>query len=114
MRAVVGGLTRAAAEEGLLSFLGRLGTEEAGSLTIGEGPEEVSLTQHALKRALQRGITKADINEAVKSAKIAGDVSTQIGKYGTPQQVFTGKNGVVVVIENVGRNAGKSVTVWRK
>ncbi|PYV31522.1 MAG: hypothetical protein DMG22_16405, partial [Acidobacteria bacterium] len=114
VRAVVGGLTRAAAEEGLLSFLGRLGTEEAGSLTIGEGPEEVSLTQHALKRALQRAITKADINEAVKSAKIAGDVSTQIGKYGTPQQVFTGKNGVVVVIENVGRNAGKSVTVWRK
>jgi len=37
-----------------------------------------------------------------------------MGKYGTPQQVFTGKNNVVVVVETAGRNAGKAITVWRK
>jgi hypothetical protein len=50
----------------------------------------------------------------VSTAKAAGEVITQMGKYGTPQQVFTGKNNVVVVVETAGRNAGKAITVWRK
>jgi len=50
VRAVVGGLTRAAAEEGLLSFLGRLGTEEAGELEVGGADEsEVALAKLARK-----------------------------------------------------------------
>jgi len=59
-------------------------------------------------------ISRVEINEAVRTAKAAGDTVTQMGKYGTPQKVFTGKNNVVVVIETVGRNAGKAITVWRK
>ncbi len=78
------------------------------------GEDEVPLTEHALERALQRGISRGEISEAVRTAKAAGDVITQAGKYGTPQQVFTGKNNVVVVVETVGQNAGKAITVWRK
>jgi len=49
-RAVGCGLARGAAEEGLLSFLGRLGTEEAGELEVGGADEsEVALAKLARK-----------------------------------------------------------------
>jgi hypothetical protein len=36
-----------------------------------------------------------------------------MGKYGTQQNVYTGSNGVTVVQETAGRNAGKVITSWR-
>lgn len=33
--------------------------------------------------------------------------------HGTPQNIYTGTNGVTVVVESTGRNAGKIVTSWR-
>ncbi len=102
---------------GMWRLIGDEGSSNAGFVPkalIGPGKEGVSLTQHALERALKRGICQQDIDEAVATAKAAGDVITQTGKYGTAQQVFTGKNNVVVVVETAGRNAGKAITVWRK
>ena len=41
-------------------------------------------------------------------------VTTKTGKYGTKQKHYEGDNGVTVVIETEGRNAGKVITVWRR
>ena len=60
----------------------------------------------------QRGITQQAIDYAVQSAERVGNVVTQTGKYGTPQNVFTGTNGITVAIETEGRNAGKVVSLW--
>ena len=63
-------------------------------------------------RLAERGISEADIDTAVQTAKASGRVITQIGKYGTPQLKFIGSNGVTVVVETVGRNAGKVISAW--
>jgi hypothetical protein len=34
------------------------------------------------------------------------------GKYGTPQNVYKGSNGLTVIEETQGRNAGKIITLW--
>jgi hypothetical protein len=54
------------------------------------------------------------MNAAVESAKQAGRVVQQTGKYGTSQNVYQGTNGVTVVVETAGRNAGKAITVYRR
>ena len=72
----------------------------------------VDLTEHALERLGERGITVDLVQEAVDTARAAGNVATQIGKYGTPQEVYRGANGITVVMETVGRNAGKVVTAY--
>ena len=69
-------------------------------------------TQHGGERLGQRNISQSDVDTAVKTAEETGQVTTQIGKYGTPQNVYNGSNGLTVVIETAGRNAGKIITAW--
>ncbi len=74
----------------------------------------MATTDHGAIRASARSIADTDIQEAMDTASQSGNVITQKGKYGTPQNVYNGTNGVTVVIETSGRNAGKIITVWRK
>ncbi len=69
-------------------------------------------TQHGGERLGQRNISQSDVDTAVKTAEETGQVTTRIGKYGTPQNVYNGTNGLTVVIETAGRNAGKIITAW--
>jgi hypothetical protein len=69
-------------------------------------------TIHGNKRAGERNFTQADIDEAKKTAEETGNVTTQTGKYGTPQKVYHGTNGLTVVEETAGRNQGKIITGW--
>ncbi|MCB1539178.1 MAG: peptidoglycan-binding protein [Rhodospirillales bacterium] len=71
-------------------------------------------TDHGSIRSKQRNISQKDIDDAIESAQKSGNVTTKTGKYGTLQKVYKGSNGVVVVLETQGRNAGKVITVWRK
>jgi SPP1 gp7 family putative phage head morphogenesis protein len=73
-----------------------------------------SLTEHGAQRATQRKITQKEAQDAIKTAKESGSIATKIGKYGTPQDHYTGSNGITVIIEKEGRNAGKIITIWRK
>jgi hypothetical protein len=73
----------------------------------------VNHTNRGHHRANQRDISAKEIQEAIKTAKAAGRVTTKTGKYGTPQNIYHGTNGVTVVEETAGRNAGKIITVWR-
>ena len=52
------------------------------------------------------------LEEAIKTAKETGNVTIKTGKYGTPQIHYKGSNGITVVVETVGRNAGKIITFW--
>lgn len=70
-------------------------------------------TAHGNQRAKQRGISDKEIREAIRSAKKSGNVETKTGKYGTSQNHYKGKNGVTVIEETEGKNAGKIITVWR-
>ena len=82
------------------------GTEQAAK-------ESVQFTTHAALRLGQRGITQAAVDEAVATAKAAGQVATQMGKYGTEQVVYKGTNGITVVVETQGSNAGKAITAFQ-
>ncbi len=75
--------------------------------------ESVQLTTHAALRLGQRGITQAAVDEAVATAKAAGQVATQMGKYGTEQIVYKGTNGITAVVETQGSNAGKAITAFQ-
>lgn len=77
---------------------------------ISKGP---AFTYHGAIRSPQRSIFTRDVQEAIRTAKETGNVTTQIGKYGTPQYHYIGKNGVTVIVETSGRNAGKIITFWR-
>jgi hypothetical protein len=71
------------------------------------------LTDHGTLRSNQRGISADDANTAIQTATAVGKVTTKIGKYGTRQYQYEGTNGVTVVVETEGRNAGKVITFWR-
>jgi hypothetical protein len=58
------------------------------------------------------GISKEAAEEAVRTAKEAGNVTTKIGRYGQEQSVYRGSNGITVVVQNEGRNAGSVITGW--
>ncbi len=88
-------------------------TEEAALLAESSAPLSAELTDHAAMRAEQRGITGAQIDEAIQSAKQSGNFTDQTGKYGTPQVVYKGDNGVTVIQETSGRNAGKIITTYK-
>lgn len=60
----------------------------------------------------QRGISPEAAQEAVATAKTAGNVTAQMGKYGTPQEVYRGANGITVIVETVGSNGGKAITAY--
>ncbi len=75
--------------------------------------EEAGLTEHGAERFVERNITNDEAQKAMQTAKETGNVITQMGKYGTPQQVYVGSNGVTVIVETSGRNAGKIITLYR-
>jgi RHS repeat-associated protein len=75
--------------------------------------EAVGLTEHGAQRLAQRGISPEQAKAAIQAAKQAGDVVTKIGKYGTPQSIYTA-NGIRVVVEEAGANAGKIITAFFK
>jgi RHS repeat-associated protein len=95
---------------GLSAYLGfsavRAGVE---AVVAARGPV-AALTEHGAARAALRNISQADIQSAMKNAT---QVITKMGKYGTPQKHYIGANGVTVIVEQAGRNAGKIVTVFR-
>ena len=76
------------------------------------GGDYTGNTEHGTLRGAERKFTPLDVEQAIESAKSSGQVTFQIGKYGTPQTVYTGSNGLTVVLETVGRNAGKLITAW--
>jgi len=67
----------------------------------------VDTTWHGAERLAERGISLAQAIAAVQAAKSSGDFMSKVGKYGTPQTVYTG-NGIRVVVEEAGANAAKS------
>ncbi|MBV8708332.1 MAG: DUF4258 domain-containing protein [Acidobacteriaceae bacterium] len=69
-------------------------------------------TNHGNERLEQRNISQEAVDKAIESAKETGQVMTKIGKYGTPQNIYNGANGLTVVVETAGRNAGKIITAW--
>jgi peptidoglycan hydrolase-like protein with peptidoglycan-binding domain len=75
-------------------------------------PKKENYTEHGALRSNLRRITQKDIQEAMRTAKETGNVTTKIGKYGTPQNVYKGSNGLTVIEETQGRNAGKIITLW--
>jgi hypothetical protein len=60
----------------------------------------------------KRGISKAQVDEAIRSAEEAGKVIKQMGKYGTLQKIYQGTNGITAVVETAGQNAGKVITAF--
>lgn len=72
-----------------------------------------NLTKHGEVRWAERNITQREVQEAMKTAKESSNITSKIGKYGTLQHRYHGKNGVTVIVETEGRNAGKIVTYWR-
>jgi hypothetical protein len=74
-------------------------------------PQE--FTSHGAIRSSQRAISRAEASEAINSAKTQGNVTTQIGKYGTKQYVYKGSNSVTAIEGSSGRNAGKIITLYR-
>ncbi len=72
-----------------------------------------NVTKHGSERFITRGISAKHIEKALRTAKKTGNISTKIGKYGSEQVHYKGSNGITVVIETSGRNAGKIITVWR-
>lgn len=72
-----------------------------------------NFTYHGTARALQRTISAQEVQLAIKTAENSGNITTKLGKYGTPQIHYKGTNGITVVIEKAGRNAGKVITLWR-
>ena len=111
-----GGKAVGAAEEALGSAEG-IGTaaEDGANIanSVGTDSTDVELTDHAALRLDERGIATEQTQEAIQTAIQTGSVASQIGKYGTPQIVYTGSNGITVIVETAGSNAGKIITSYR-
>ncbi len=71
------------------------------------------LTGHGVLRSGQRAITNSQVNKAIHTAKKTGAIVIKTGKYGTPQKIYRGTNGITVIVETTGRNAGKVITLYR-
>lgn len=96
-----------ATARGLTGAAGRMGAAEEGAAAA-----ETGLTSHGSQRIGERVITQKDIEEAIRTAKETGNITTKLGKYRTLQNVYKGSNGVTVHIETQGRNAGKVITTY--
>jgi hypothetical protein len=46
------------------------------------------------------------------TAKQSAQITTTTGQYGTPVKVYKGTNGITVVEETAGRNAGRIITAY--
>jgi hypothetical protein len=73
----------------------------------------IESTSHGAVRLTQRKIANNEVKAAIKSAEKSGNVIAKMGKYNTPQKVYKGSNGVTVIIETSGSNAGKIITTYR-
>lgn len=71
-----------------------------------------ALTIHGFEQAVLRSVTPAQALEAIRSARVTGQVIRGMGRYG-PQLRYRGANGITVIVALTGRNAGKIVTVFR-
>ncbi len=76
--------------------------------------DSIALTNHATKRAAERGISNKDIQQAMDTALRSDNVIEQSGKYGKPQEIYNGENGVTVVLEEAEAGVKKIITLWRK
>lgn len=75
-------------------------------------PPKEKLTDHGGVRTSERLPSVQEIDDAVKSAVSRGQYTVKKGKYGSDQIVYKGDNGLTVIIETEGRNAGKVITVF--
>jgi hypothetical protein len=100
-----------ASAAGALAVYGAGLTAGAEATTLGDLSS--GLTEHGAERLAERGITPQAARDAIEAAKKAGDVVTKMGRYGTPQSVYTA-NGIRVVVEEAGANAGKIITAFFK
>jgi hypothetical protein len=76
-------------------------------------PKEI-LTDHGGIRVGERAVYSKEVEEAIRTAKETGNITTKLGKYRTPQHRYHGSNGLTVIIETEGRNAGKIITTYRR
>jgi HK97 family phage portal protein len=76
-------------------------------------PSQSGLTDHGNIRVGDRQISQSETQEAINSARQKGNVMIKTGKYGTPQVHYRGSNGLTVIVETAGRNAGKVITFYR-
>ena len=83
------------------------------SYTVDKSSSDLRLTGHARERAIERDISDQEIRNAISSAKKEGNVIRKFGKYKTLQDHYIGKNGVTVIIESSGKNAGQIITLYR-
>jgi|GEM_PF-7116926 len=79
----------------------------------GKALKNDKLTEHGTIRSTQRKITQEEAKIAMQTAERTGNVITKTGKYGTLQKHYKGSNGITVIQETSGRNAGKIITFWR-
>ena len=92
----------------------QLASRVLGRMTGGARINKViEATGRGAIRQTQRNIKPSEIRAAIRTAKRTGNITTKTGRYGTLQHRYHGKNGVTVVIETEGRNAGKIITVFR-
>lgn len=71
-------------------------------------------TDHGHQRVGDRSITDKDIDAAIETAKKSGNITVKNGPYNTPQHHYHGSNGLTVIVETQGRNAGKIITMYGK
>jgi len=80
---------------------------------MASGIAKEKLTDHGGIRVGERAVSNREVEDAIRTAKATGNVTTKLGKYRTPQNVYKGSNGVTVHIETQGRNVGKIITLYR-
>lgn len=90
-----------------------LGQRLLATIARRQSSNRSNLTEHGVLRSQQRNISAAEEQEAIRSATVNGTVTTKTGKYGTPQLHYRGSNGITVIVETSGRNAGKVITFYR-
>lgn len=84
------------------------GIASKGSSKIACESQQLFLTEHGAERILKRASLE-QVNDAILNytSKI-----TKMGPYNSPQIHYIGKNGLKVIVETKGKNAGKVITVY--
>src|SRR5690606_5453774 len=108
----VGSGARAAYNAARAAAVRSAGRQQGRECLKRQGQE--ALTDHGALRVGQRLRSQQDVNEAVETAMTTGKITDKVGKYGTRQFHYQGENGLTVIIETEGRNAGKAVTTFGK
>ncbi|MFN7113512.1 MAG: hypothetical protein ACK4PK_04050 [Alphaproteobacteria bacterium] len=106
----VGGSAQAAYNAVRAAAVRREGIQQGREFLRRQAQEK--LTDHGTLRIGQRLRSEQEVNVAVESAIKTGKITDKIGKYGTRQFHYQGNNGLTVIIETEGKNAGKVVTAF--